>query len=135
MCQSASDDSVRRSDAGFTMIEALVALAVIAISLAAIGALIANNVRTTRWVDDRLSVVETARAVLAALPDRQQLSDGNLSGDIADNHWRVDVLPFTADFIDPSRPTPWVPQDVVIRVESPSGQILRVDTVRLQRAP
>jgi general secretion pathway protein I len=128
-------DNEPRSDAGFTMIEALIALAVIAISLAAIGSLIANNVRATRWVDDRLSVVETARAVLAALPDRQQLSDGNLTGEIADNHWRVDVLPFAADFVDPSRPTPWVPQDVVIRVESPSGQILRLDTVRLQRAP
>ncbi len=134
MCQSNNDDE-RPSDAGFTMLEALVALAVIAISVAAIGSLIANNVHTTRWVDDRLAVVETARAVLAALPDRQQLSDGNLTGEIADNRWRVDVLPFAADFIDPSRPTPWIPQDVVIRVESPNGQVLRLDTVRLQRAP
>lgn len=134
MCQSNNDDE-RRSDAGFTMLEALVALAVIAISVAAIGSLIANNVHTTRWVYDRLAVVETARAVLAALPDRQQLSDGNLAGEIADNRWRVDVLPFAADFIDPSRPTPWIPQDIVIRVESPNGQVLRLDTVRLQRAP
>ena len=132
MCQS-TKDSERQSDAGFTMIEALVALGVIAISLTAIGSLIASSVRATRWVDDRLSVVETARAVLAALPDRQQLSAGNLSGEIGDNHWRVDVLPFTADFVDPKRPTPWVPQDVVIRVESPTGQILRLDTVRLQQ--
>lgn len=134
MCQSTNVDQ-RQSDAGFTMLEALVALAVLAISLAAIGSLIAGNVRATRWVDDRLSVVETARAVLAALPDRQQLSDGNLSGQIADNNWRVDVLPFRADFVDPLRATPWVPQDVVIRVESPTGQVLRLDTVRLQRAP
>lgn len=134
MCRSVEDHE-RQPDAGFTMIEALVALGVIAISLAAIGAVIASSVRATRWVDDRLSVVETARAVLAALPDRQDLSRGNSSGAIGENQWRVDVLPFSADFIDPDRPTQWIPQTVVIRVESPSGEVLRVDTVRLQRPP
>ncbi len=124
----------RNSDAGFTMIEALVSLGIIAISLAAIGSLVASNVRATRRVDDRLSVVETARAVLTGLPDRSSLGLGNFRGDIGDNHWRVDVMPFSADFVDPSRATQWVPQTVVIRVESPTGQELRLDTVRLRPA-
>lgn len=130
-----SVESGERPDAGFTMIEALVALGVIAISLAALGSLIAGNVRTTQWVADRLSLVDTARSVLTALPDRQQLSDGDSRGDIADYAWRVDVSPFRADFVDPQRATPWIPQTVVIRVQSPTGQILRLDTVRLQHAP
>jgi len=124
----------RESRAGFTMIEALVALSVIAISLAAIGSLVAGNVRATRRVDDRLSVVETARAVLTGLPDRGDLALGDFSGATGDNHWRVDVLPFAADFVDPQRATQWVPQAVVIRVESPTGQELRLDTVRLRPA-
>jgi general secretion pathway protein I len=118
-------------DAGFTMIEALVALSVMAICLAAIGSVVASNVRSMRRVDERLSLVETARAVLAGLPDRQGLSSGDLSGEMGDNRWRVDVLPFRADFVDPLQPTPWIPQAVVIRVESPTGQQLRLDTVRL----
>lgn len=116
------------------MIEALVAIAVLAVSLAALGSLIASNVRATEWVDDRLSLVNTARSVLTALPDREQLSDGDFRGEIADNAWRVDVLPFSADFMDPQRATPWMPKTVVIRVQSPTGQILRLDTVRLERA-
>jgi len=116
------------------MIEALVALSVIAISFAAIGSLVASNVRATRTVDDRLSLVETARAVLAALPDREQLTRGDSRGEIADNRWRIDVSPFAADFVDPHRATPWVPQDVIIRVKSSMGQVLRLDTVRLRRA-
>lgn len=133
LCRS-DDGDERKSDAGFTMIEALVALSVIAISLAAIGSLVAGSVRVTRRVDDRLSVVETARAVLTGLPDRRSLSPGDFSGDMGDNRWRVDVLAFRADFVDPLRPTPWVPQAVVIRVESPTGQELRLDTVRLRPA-
>jgi general secretion pathway protein I len=113
------------------MIEALVALSVIAISLAAIGPLVASSMRAMRRVDGRLSVVETARAVLAGLPDRASLSPGDFSGEMGDNRWRVDVLPFQGDFVDQARPTPWVPQAVVIRVESPTGQELRLDTVRL----
>lgn len=124
-----------RSDRGFTMIEALVALVVVAISLTAIGSLVAANVRGSVAVDQRLSLVETARAILTGLPDRRELTLGNSTGELAGNRWRIDVLPFSADFVDPSRTTPWVPRAVVLRVESPNGEILRVDTVRLQRVP
>jgi hypothetical protein len=48
-------------------------------------------------------------------------------------NWRVDVMPFAAGFVDAGAPTPWVPQTVVVRVEAPSGEILRLDTVRLRR--
>jgi len=116
------------------MIEALVALAVIAVSLVAIGSLVAANVRGTRVVESRLALIETTRAILAALPDRAELTLGNSTGEFADNRWRIDVLPFTADFYDPTQQTPWVPQAVVVRVQSPTGEILRVDTVRLGRA-
>jgi general secretion pathway protein I len=122
-----------RNAAGFTLVEVLVALAVLAVSLAAIGSLVANNIRATRALDQRLALVETTRAILTGLPDREQLIPGNLSGELADHHWRVDVLPFVANFIDPRRPTPWVPQTVVVRVQSPAGQLLRIDTVRLRR--
>jgi general secretion pathway protein I len=122
-----------RNEAGFTLVEVLVALAVLAVSLAAIGSLVANNIRATRALDQRLALVETTRAILTGLPDREQLIPGNLSGELADHHWRVDVLPFVANFIDPRRPTPWVPQTVVVRVQSPAGQLLRIDTVRLRR--
>jgi general secretion pathway protein I len=121
-------------DAGFTLIEALVALAVIAISLAVIGSVVAANVRGTITVDQRLSLLETARSVLTALPDRGDLTPGDTSGEMGGNRWRIDVLPFAADFVDPTQPTKWVPLDVVIRVESPAGEMLRLDTVRLQAA-
>jgi len=42
------------------------------------------------------------------------------------------VLPFYADFVDPQK-TDWIPQTVVVRVQSPSGPILQINTVRLRR--
>ena len=86
---------------GFTLIEVLVALSVVAISLAAIGSLIAVTMRGARSVGGHLALTETARAIVTGLPDRDQLVPGNFSGEIAGHRWRVDVLPFYADFVDP----------------------------------
>jgi general secretion pathway protein I len=122
-------------EAGFALIEVLVALAVVAVSLAAIGSLVAVNIRATRDLDQRLALVDTTRAIVAGMPDREQLGLGKLSGEIADHRWRLDVLQFAANFIDPGATTPWVPQTVVLRVEAPGGQMMRVDTVRLRRRP
>jgi general secretion pathway protein I len=122
-----------RAIAGFTLIEVLVALAVVAVSLAAIGALMAATVRGSRSIDQHLALVETARAVEAGLPDRGDLAVGSLSGDMGGYRWRVDVAPCIAGFVDARLPSPWVPQTVVITVQSPAGPVLRVDTVRLRR--
>jgi len=119
--------------AGFTLIEVLVALTVVAISLAAIGSLIATTIRGVRSLDTRLALIETARAVVTGLPDREELAPGNFSGDLAGHRWRVDVLPFLIDAIDIQNPAPWTPQTVVVRVQSPAGPILQLNTVRLRR--
>ena len=95
MCPPADPDAPG-INAGFTLIEALVALAVIAISLAVIGSVVAANVRGTITVDQRISLLETARSLLTALPDRGDLTPGNTSGEMGGNRWRIDVLPFAA---------------------------------------
>jgi general secretion pathway protein I len=119
--------------AGFTLIEVLVALALIAVALTAIGSLVATTIRGTRSLDQHLSLVETARAIEAALPNRDQLAEGSTSGEMAGHRWRIDVLPFRASFVDPRLPSPWVPQTVVITVRAPDGPVLQINTVRLQR--
>lgn len=128
---SRSTDVPISTEAGFTLLEALVALGVVAVSLTAIASLVATNVRGTVALDRRLALMETTRAIVTGIPGHERLAPG--SGEIADHRWRIDVGPFAAPFIDPRRATPWVPQTVVVRVQSPSGQILRIDTVRLRR--
>jgi general secretion pathway protein I len=92
----------------------------------------ATNIRGTGALGQRLALVETTRAILTDLPDREQLVSGNWLGEFAGHRWQVDVLPFEADFID-SSPRPWMPQTVVVKVQSPTGRVLRINTVRLHR--
>ena len=118
---------------GFTLVEVLVALAIVAVALGSIGALIANTSRGARSIAARFSRVEIARAILTALPDRDQLGRGNLSGETAGHGWQVDVSPFEPRSGGLSKQTSWLPQRVDVTVRSPIGDVMQISTVRLQR--
>jgi general secretion pathway protein I len=124
--------AAKGTTAGFTLIEALIALAIVATSLSSIGALIATTVRGTRSIERHLTQLETARVIMTALPDRDQLVPGNFSGETAGHRWRVDVAPFNAANLSVRQPA-WEPQAVVVTVQSPSGGVLQINTVRLRR--
>jgi general secretion pathway protein I len=118
-----------RRQAGFTIIEALVALAVVAALLAAAGTLIASSVRAASKIDRHVELVQTARAIASVLPKRERLI-GNLSGELGGGRWRVDVLPFAIGDTNPE--SPWVPQTIVITVRLPTGEPFGLSTVRLR---
>ena len=123
----------RRWSEGFTLIEVLVALAVVAASLAAIGSLIATSVRGARAVEQHVALVERTRAVMAALPRRDELSIGQTAGEIAGYRWQLNVLPYPTG--QTGAASQWVPRMVVTTVRSSSGTALQVQTVRLVRRP
>src|ERR1044072_3232075 len=108
-------NSSKRTE-GFTLIEVLVALSVVAVTLSAIGSLIAVTIRGARSVSGHLALTETARSIMTGLPDRNDLVPGSFSGEAAGHRWRVDVLPFYAEFVDPNH-TEWVPTTLVVRGE------------------
>jgi general secretion pathway protein I len=119
--------------AGFTLIEVLIALAIVGISLVSIGSVMGTSIRGARALDRHVALLDAARAVEAGLPDRAQLGPGDLSGAFSGNRWHVSVSPFLDPAVDPHPSSRWVPQSVAIMVTSPSGATLRIDTVRLRR--
>jgi general secretion pathway protein I len=133
LSQSAAPDARRRNE-GFTLIEVLVALVVVTISLSALSQLMASNRRVAGSLDTHLSLVETARGIETALPDRATLA-GDSSGESGDYRWAVFTRPFDSNLVDPTVPTPWIPQSVAIRVQSPEGVSVQVNTIRLQARP
>jgi general secretion pathway protein I len=126
-------NTLNHSAAGFTLIEALVALSIVAIAMASIGGMIATSAHGAHSIEAHMTRLETARAILTALPDRDQLVAGNLSGEIADHPWRVDVFPFATQNLSAQPGGQWVPQTIVVTVRSPTGAAMNISTVRLQR--
>ena len=83
----------RKRARGFTLIEALVALAIIAAVLSSIGAVIGTTAKGTRTIGQRLALTGAAETVFAALPARNALKPGRQSGELAGHRWRIDVTP------------------------------------------
>lgn len=116
--------------AGFTLIEALVALAIIAVVLGTIGSVVATTVRGTRAIDQRLALAGTAEMLLADLPARALLKPGRRSGELAGSRWRVDVAPMNVPGGDPASDR-FVPLAVNLRLQRADGSAIQVTTVKL----
>ena len=142
-----SDGRPPRGNAGFTLIEVLVAIAVLAVVLGAIGAVVGNTVRAIRSVDRRLPLLETAQSLIASLPTRNALQPGTQTGTSGEFRWRIDAVLLNRNAPDSAAAalstaatgTPpkvnWVPLAITVRVQGSEGPPVRLDTVRLIPRP
>jgi general secretion pathway protein I len=123
-----------RHDAGFTIIEVLVALAIVAVSILAIGQLTSTNARGVRLLESHVALVQSAQTVLATeLPARDELAPGRMTGRNGDIRWQIDVSPAGGDWISDRDDVDWIPELVKLRVRGPTGSTLDLETVRLMR--
>lgn len=120
-----------RATAGFTLIEVLVALALVAASMGGIGSAIFTSSKGVRTIEDHLILDGAARILSTSPPRRQDLVPGRLTGDLLGQRWRTDIAPYAGVERIPN--SMWVPQVVTIEVRSPSGTSVRLDTIRLQQ--
>jgi general secretion pathway protein I len=129
LCRPANPDE--RGVAGFTLIEALAALAVMGAGLAAIGTLAGSSLRAGLYTERHLAEIETARKVIAGMPSREALPVGRLTGALDSHDWRIDstLIGAPATVGDAL----WTPQRIEVLVRSPSGALLKIDTIRLRR--
>ena len=142
-----SDIRPPRGSAGFTLIEVLVAIAVLAVVLGAIGAVVGNTVRTIHSVDRRLPLLETAQSLIAALPARDALQPGTQSGTSGEFRWRIDAVLLNGNVPDNAAAAlstaatgappkvNWMPLAITVRVQGGEGPPVRLDTVRLIPRP
>lgn len=122
--------SARRANLGFTMIEALVALAIVAVALAAIGSLAAFNIRGTARLERQLALAGTTRAILAMIATRRGNDSEFLSGELDGYRWQVR----SRQSREPATQSLWNPRGVRIVVRSPDGREFQLDSVGLRRA-
>jgi general secretion pathway protein I len=113
------------------LIEALVALAVVSAGIAAIGSLLFSSSRSELNAERHIALIAAAQKILAGLPDRNELADGQLDG-VLDNHqWRVEAGPFVS--ASGRSAAGWEPQRIALRVRSPAGGLVDLETVRLRK--
>jgi len=120
-------------DAGFTLIEVLVALVVLGVVLSSIGAMIATTVRGTRSVEQRLAMMGVATTLFAGLPERTALQPGRQSGETSGFQWQIEVVPFAAPPVGERSVSAWIPFAVSLRLQAGNGPALQLNTVRLVR--
>ena len=132
----ATPPPIDRSQAGFTIIEVLIALAVVAVGIVAIASVMSTNVRGVRALEQHLALMQTARSALATkIPPRAELGPGVLSGQLNDHRWQIDIGPLGGGWTLPEAEVSWIPQLVKIHVQSPTGGALDFQTVRLMHRP
>jgi general secretion pathway protein I len=108
----------------------------VAVSVVAIGSVMATNVRGVRSLEQHVALMQAARTVMtAAIPARAKLGPGALSGQSDDYRWTIDVGPLGRDWAVPGAEMAWVPELVRVRVRSPSGAVSDIRTVRLVHRP
>jgi general secretion pathway protein I len=117
--------------AGFTLLEALAALAVMGAGLAAIGTLASSSLRADLYAERHLAQIETARKIIAGMPPREALPVGRLTGTLDAHDWRIDSTLIGAPAAVGD--SLWTPERIEVSVQSPSGAMLKIDTVRLRR--
>jgi len=130
LCPSTRSDAHR--EAGFTLIEVVVALAVIAIALVSIGSLVGASVRGAQALDQHIALDETARGILGELGNRNALEFGTSAGTASGVAWRVDISPFrTPGTVNPL----WEPVTETITVSTTGGKSVSIATLHLRRRP
>jgi general secretion pathway protein I len=124
------------SQAGFTIIEVLIALAVVAVGIVAIGSVMATNARGVRSLERHVALIQTARSIMVTeIPSRAELGPGVLSGQLNDHRWQIDVGPLGGGWTVADADVSWIPQLVKIHVQPPSGGAFDLQTVRLMHRP
>jgi general secretion pathway protein I len=115
-------------------VEVLIALAVVTIAIVAIGSVMSTNARGVRALEEHVALVQTAQTVFTTgIPPRNDLAPGSLAGQIRDYRWQINIGPVGGRWVVDGAEAAWIPELVKIRVRSPSGAMIDLETVRLIR--
>jgi general secretion pathway protein I len=121
-----------RADRGFTIIEALIALALVSSAITVIGSVFATTALGVRTLEQHLSLVQIARGVVAGLPLNNSLALRNSSGETQGYRWQIRTLPLLVASQEQAARSSFSPVRLDVEVRSPRGALIHLETIRLQ---
>ena len=92
-----------RGCAGFSLLEALVALTLVVAFAAALGPYLAQARRIVAGADSRIAAQILLRSLIEAPLDRSDPTNGAREGENAGLRWRITTQPLLSDTIPPKR--------------------------------
>jgi prepilin-type N-terminal cleavage/methylation domain-containing protein len=123
--------SVTARRAGFTLLEALVALALVLAFAAALAPHLFHARRIVGGAEGRLAAQVLLRTLLDAPFDRAALVNATREGSAGGLRWRLTTLPLAGGA--PTDHPAWMPVRLVASVTWAPGQMISAETVRLAR--
>ena len=131
--------SIPNSQQGYTLIEVLVAFAVLALALTMLLGTLSGATRQVRWSADAGRAALHAQSLLAQVGVGEALQPGRRDGEFDDGRyrWTLDVAPFVDPLLPaPAGSDPFAPQLMQLRLavewgEGGRGQRMQLDSLRL----
>jgi len=130
--RSLRDDG--NGQAGFTLLEALVALAVVLAFAAALGPHLSQARRIMDHAEGRVAAQVMLRSLLDAPFDRSGLANASRKGEAGGLRWRMVAEPVLAAAPGAPDQQRWLPYRVTASVAWGSDQVIAAETIRLGRA-
>lgn len=121
----------RSGQSGFTLLEALVALALLLLFASAIGPHLSQARRIVANAGGRVAAQVLLRSLLDAPFDRSSLAPASQEGETGGLHWRIDTESM-AVIRAQDHPT-WSAFRVVASVTWAPGQAIAAETIRLRK--
>jgi hypothetical protein len=118
--------------AGFTLFEALVALALVLAFVEVLSPYLFHARRIMVNAEGRVAAQILLRSLIDAPFDRSQLANVSRDGETAGLRWRIVTEPLTLGAA-PSRGGPWTAFRVKASVSTGGGQVVAAETVRLAK--
>ena len=117
---------------GFTLIEIIVALAILAVALGALFQSFSTGLRATVVSDRQEAAVMLAQSLLDRIGQDIPLAAGEQAGVSEDGlRWSIAIAPSPLIAPDRRADSPLLPFDVVVTVASDGGRPLTLTTLRL----
>jgi type II secretory pathway pseudopilin PulG len=116
---------------GFTLLEALVALALVLAFVGTLGPYLFYSRRLMGNAEQRVAAQILLRTLLNAPFDRSRLANVARGGEMNGLRWRIVTEPFAID-ASPSDPRlSWTAYRVIASVSTSAGQTVSAETIRL----
>jgi prepilin-type N-terminal cleavage/methylation domain-containing protein len=124
----------RKGQAGFTLLEALVALALVLAFAAVLGPHLSQARRIMVHAEGRVAAQVLLRSLLDAPFDRSSLAKASRKGEASELRWRIVTEPVLAAAPGAPDLPGWLPYRVTASVAWGSDQVITAETIRLGRS-